>query len=136
MLNVAFHYSSLWQFSFNALKSAIVIFGKNITPTQHKWKLGEESIPINDKYKHLSIIQQSRQQSIDRTTVSCNTGRKTYFAIMNNLSKNTNPFNLISLYRKIVIPTLLYRYELWKNLKQFSTFCDKGYTGFKNIKQI
>ena len=63
MLNVAFRYSCLWQFSFNALKSSIVIFGKNITPTQHEWKLGEESIPINDKYKHLGIIQHSPDSS-------------------------------------------------------------------------
>ena len=77
MLNVAFHYSCLWQFSFKDLKSAIVIFGKSITPTQHEWKLSEESIPINDKYKHLGIIQQSTFKSIDRTTDSCNRGRKT-----------------------------------------------------------
>ena len=118
MLNVAFRYSCLWQFSFNALKSSIVIFGKNITPTQHEWKLGNESIPINDRYKHLGIIQQSKFKSIDRTTDSCNRGRKTYFAIKNNLSKNTNPLTLISLYRKIVIPTVLYGCELWNNLKQ------------------
>mgnify|MGYP003692099099 CR=1 FL=1 len=38
MLNVGFRYSCLWQFSFNALKSSIVNFGKIITPTQHECK--------------------------------------------------------------------------------------------------
>ena len=38
MLNVALRYSCLWQFSCNALKSSIIIFGKDITTTQHEWK--------------------------------------------------------------------------------------------------
>lgn len=94
------------------------MFGKGKTSTQQTWKLGQKNIPFCDNYKHIGIIQHSRFKSIDRTTNSCSKGRKAYFAIRNDLSNNTNPLTLVNLYRKIVIPTLLYVCELWNNLKQ------------------
>lgn len=118
MLNVAYRYSCSWRFSFNAQKSSVVRFGKGRPPTQHAWKLGEEDISINDSYKHLGIIQHSQFKSGERTTESCNKGRKAYFAIRNDLSHNTNPLTLVGLYQKIVLPTVLYGCELWNNLKQ------------------
>lgn len=139
MLNVAFKYSCLWRFSFNAQKSSVVIFGKGRPPTQQTWKLGDDEILINDSYKHLGIIQHSRFKTIDRTTDSCNKGRKAYFAIRNDLSHNTNPLTLVKLYRKIVLPTVLYGCELWNNLKQtdfqilnkFQHFVTKDIQGMK-----
>lgn len=53
MLNVHVHGS--FQ---SMLLSAIVMLGKDITPPQQEWKLGEEIIPLSDKYEHLGIIQQ------------------------------------------------------------------------------
>jgi hypothetical protein len=110
-------YSCLWRFSFNAQKSKVVVFGKTNHLVHHSWTLGNNSISVSDNYKHLGIIQQTKFNSTERTTISCNKGRKSYFSIRNDLSCNTNPITLLSLYRKVVLPSLLYGCEIWNNLK-------------------
>ena len=117
LLDNAYTYSCLWRFSFNAQKSSVVVFSKTNHIVQHSWTLGNSCISVNDEYKHLGIIQQTKFSSTERTILSCNKGRKSYFAIRNDLSYNTNPITLVSLYRKVVLPSLLYGCEIWNNLK-------------------
>lgn len=56
MLKVAYTYSSLWRFTFNAQKFNVVLFSKCKSPTQQTWKLGKEKSPFCDNYRHLGII--------------------------------------------------------------------------------
>ena len=75
--------------------------GKDITPPQQEWKLGEEIIPLSDKYKHLGIIKQPRYKSIDR-----NNGQLLQWQESSLCHKeHINPLTLVSLYRKIALPT-------------------------------
>lgn len=77
------------------LESLIILFGKCKTPTQRIWKLGKENIPFCDNYKHVRIIERlwTEQQSA---------ARKSYFAVRNDLSNNTNPNTCCQIYIKTI----------------------------------
>lgn len=107
MLNTAYNYSCRWRFSFNAGKSCIIVFGKNPKPDfSHQWLIGNKSIPIQKDYNHLGIIQNCNFKSITRTKEACDKGRRSYYAIKNLSSGNSNPVTLVNLYKKVVLPSI------------------------------
>ena len=134
MLNAAYRYSKRWRFDFNADKSRVLCFRAtgNRLPKQLTWSLGDATVPCKDSYSHLGIVVNNKCSLIDRITLACEKGRKSYFAISNMLLSLTNTLTVSHLYKTVIRSSVLYSCELWNNMSQqdnhrlsiyFSTFC-------------
>ena len=118
MLDLSYVYSTKWRFNFNARKSAVLIYGPRSPLFRNQawnWRIGSNKIPVNSSYIHLGIQQSSNLSCTDRTREACEKGRRTFFALQP--SDFLNPLTVISLYKKVVIPSVLYGCELWNNIK-------------------
>ena len=143
MLNICFLYSCKWRFQFNARKSEIIIFENSSNACRnnfdtHQWHIGDETILVSTECKHLGILLDKKLSNTCRIREACTKGRKAYFSVKSNMTGPVNPLTMASLYKKVVIPTLLYGCELWNNLSksdlrklnQFQHFVLKNIQGF------
>ena len=79
--------------------------------------IGEELIPFAESYAHLRIDINSKFKSIDRSQNACRKRRNAYFALNGISAKTTNPSVLINLYKTVVLPTVLYGFEMWSKMR-------------------
>jgi hypothetical protein len=119
MLDVCNEYSRKWCFRFNAKKSYILQFSLNPREKNliYNWHIGDDKIPSSDNCCHFGIEMNSRFKATERTTNACRKGRNAFFAINGIMSNSTKPCVLVKLYKSVVLPTVLYGYEMWNNLK-------------------
>jgi hypothetical protein len=96
MLDICTYYANKWDFD---------------------WTINQESIPVADSHTHFGIELGGKLSALSRTINVCRKGRNIYFAITNIGDDNTSPLVLVKLYKSVVIPSVLYRCEVWNNLK-------------------
>ena len=117
LLDIAYNYSRKWRFIFNASKSCVLRFRtQRASPDEMLWHLGPAKVPCEHSYNHLGIVVNHKCKLSDRIHEACNKGRKTYFALSDLGTKFLNPKTLSHLYKKIVLPSVLYGCELWNNM--------------------
>lgn len=117
LLNTAYDFSIRWRFKFNASKSNVLYFSPTgINNNSLSWKLGHDTIKISKSYNHLGILLDAKLDPTERTAKACRKGQQTYFAL--KISEHLNPATLSKLYKRIVLPSVLYGSELWCDLKQ------------------
>uniref|UniRef100_A0A8W8LQ95 Reverse transcriptase domain-containing protein n=1 Tax=Magallana gigas TaxID=29159 RepID=A0A8W8LQ95_MAGGI len=117
LLNTAYDFSIRWRFKFNASKSNVLYFSPTgINNNSLSWKLGHDTIKISKSYNHLGILLDAKLDPTERTAKACRKGQQTYFAL--KISEHLNPATLSKLYKRIVLPSVLYVSELWCDLKQ------------------
>ena len=129
ILDIAYSYANRWRFKFNALKSCVLKFraiGERIDDNL-SWNLGGIDIPCEDSYTHLGIIINKKCSLTDRVVAACTKGRKSYFSLSDIGSPFLNPMTMSYLYKRVVLPTVLYGCELWnglstQNLNRLNTF--------------
>uniref|UniRef100_A0A8W8ISZ1 Reverse transcriptase domain-containing protein n=1 Tax=Magallana gigas TaxID=29159 RepID=A0A8W8ISZ1_MAGGI len=117
LLNTAYDFSTQWRFKFNASKSNVLHFSPtDINNSSLSWKLGDGTIKISKSYNNLGILLDAKLDPTERTAKACRKGQQTYFAL--KMSEHLNPATLSKLYKRIVLPSVLYGSELWCDLKQ------------------
>lgn len=117
LLNIAYNYSCKWRFTFNASKSCVLQFrAKKAKLDNTNWHLGPAKVSCEQSYNHLGIVINHKCKLWDRINEACNKGQKSYFALSDLGTPFLNPNTLSHLYKKIVLPSVLYGCELWCNL--------------------
>ena len=117
VLDSVFEYSQRWRFTFNAAKCNVLYFhqkGPNYADNL-SWNLGEGCIKISKSYNHLGIHLNSKFDPGERTSNACRKGRQAYFAL--KTSEHLNPITVSKLYKRVVLPSVLYGCELWCDLR-------------------
>ena len=113
-----YEYSRKWRFKFNANKSSVLHFypKRGNHPDESTWNLGKDVIRSSKEYTHLGILLNSTFDPSNRTSNACMKGRQTYFALKS--SNQLNPITISKLYKKVVLPSILYGSELWCDLRK------------------
>jgi hypothetical protein len=117
MLDICTYYANKWRFQFSGMKFCVIQFSKSSFKPDFDWTINQESIPVADSHTHFGIELGGKLSALSRTINVCRKGRNIYFAITNIGDDNTSPLVLVKLYKSVVIPSVLYRCEVWNNLK-------------------
>jgi hypothetical protein len=99
--------SYILQFSLNPREKNLIF----------NWHIGDDTIPSSDNCCHLGIEMNSCFKATERTTNACRKVRNVFFAINGIMSNSTKPCVLVTFYKSVVLPTVLYGCEMWNNLK-------------------
>ena len=118
MVDIVYSYCRRWNIEINVKKSNILVFTKRKTPPIVGIMYGEFFIPQTTTVKHLGILQQSNLKTNERVNERIQKARKALFSMISQgiHPLGVNPLVSTGLYKKIILPTLLYGAELWKNL--------------------
>lgn len=120
ILTTAYKYSTNWRFKFNSDKSSVLRFSSSSIRNQSNlsWLLRNESVVLSKSYNHLGILLQSKLVHKEKIENGCRKGRQSYFGIKILDHFKSDP--LSRLYKKVVLPSILYGCELWCDLRQRS----------------
>ena len=118
MLDCCHEYSSRWKFNFSSSKSAVMIFGKK-KQKDFRWTIGNEVVNISESYCHLGIPISDSLKHTEKIDRACQKGRNSLHGILGFEKKqpDINPMTNIKLYRKVVMPSVLYGCETWTNMR-------------------
>ena len=117
LLDTAYSYSTRWRFIFNANKSTVLRFSSSdINTGDPSWQLGEDNIKVSKTYTHLGILLDAKMNPKERTTNACRKGQLSYFSL--KINEHVNPATLSKLYKRVILPSVLYGCELWCDLRQ------------------
>ena len=118
MLNISYNYSLKLHFKFQSDKSCVVMYSKQNAGLDTVFVLGDQPLKNERFATHLSIRHDAKLKSKTRTEECCQKGLNSFYAMLGygvNLIW-LNPMTCVSLYKKIVIPTILYGCEIWNHL--------------------
>jgi len=96
------------------LQFSLIPREKNLIYNCH---IGEDKIPSSDNCCHLGIEMNSHFKATERTNNACRKGRNACFAINDIMFNSTKPCVLVTLYKYVVLSTVLYGCEMWNNFK-------------------
>ena len=121
MLELVNSFSKKWRYTINSSKSRVIVFSRS-RKRRHKykdsWRIGSSIIEESDNINHLGIRRASKGASTERTTHACRKGRGAFHALSNIgvRPRGLNPKTSVSLYTRVVLPSVLYGCELWNDL--------------------
>ena len=121
LMRICFIYACIWRFLHAALKSAVVVLNEKrieYLRAGRVWKLGNETVPEKDQYKHLGVICDKNLGLDDVIADACKKIKGTFLSIVNSgLHENgINPIMSLHIYNSVVLPKALHGCELWCNL--------------------
>ena len=107
---------------FNANKSKIMIFDKHDkTRKLHniEWTLGNNRLDIVESFTHLGIIQNPKFDHTDKIESACLKGLTKFYTVsdLGVRPRGLNPATSINIYKKQILPSMIYGCELWNGLK-------------------
>ena len=122
LLNIVYQYSQTWKFSISVDKSSIMVYSK----VQHRNNVpvgilyGENYIETATNATHLGIRQDSNMKICNRISERCKKAKSSFFAMigLGVHPLGLNPITSANLYKRIVLPSVLYGSELWNNMTQ------------------
>ncbi|PJE77768.1 hypothetical protein CI610_03305 [invertebrate metagenome] len=119
LLNICQEYSMKWKFEFSDTKCKVLVIGNYIPRNPNEtWTLGHHTLDISHSQTHLGTVFSSKLSNTERITNACDKGRITLHSIVGvapSLSA-ISPVVKTSLYKKVVLPSILYGCEHWTNL--------------------
>ena len=123
LINIVYRYSIKWQFSINCTKSCIVQFRKQKRDAPLSLWYGNSRLPETTNAMHLGILQDSSLKLSHRIRERCQKAKNSFHAMIGYGVRPLalNPLTSVSLYKKIVIPTVLYGSELWNTMTKADT---------------
>ena len=119
MLDIVFAYAYKWLFLIHAEKSCVLTFScKKRAEAAYPFHIGNAQLREESTTNHLGILQDTSLKSVKRTRASIQKGRNAFHAMIGYGVKplGMNPITAISLYRKIILTSVLYGCEIWNNL--------------------
>jgi hypothetical protein len=102
---------------FSSMKSCVVQVSIFSVKPDFDWTINQELILAADSHTHLGIELNGKQSVFSRTTKAFRKGRNIYCAITSIKDDITSLFNLIKLYKYVVIPSVFNGCEVWNDLK-------------------
>ncbi|MES9879357.1 MAG: reverse transcriptase family protein [Sedimenticola sp.] len=120
LIDIIFQYTQKWRFNVNIRKSCILTYltrGKT-TYIKPDIRFGQSPLTHSESTLHLGIRQSANLKSNLRTNESCQKGKNSFYAMLTLGVRplGLNPLTSASLYRKVIMPTVLYGSELWNHL--------------------
>ena len=107
MLDIVYEHSMIWRYRYNASKSKVIVFGKDVKST---WRLGTEDIQRVDEYTHLGVIMSPSMVTKKRIEEGMNKARRAFYARscegMN--IKRISPLTLHTTWKVYAEPALAY----------------------------
>ena len=85
------------------------------------WTLGDTTIQNKSDFTHLGIIVNNKSKFSELIATACTKGRKSDFALSDLGSPYLNPMTMSHLYKRVVLPSVLYGCELWNGLTNTDT---------------
>ena len=87
MLDLVSNYARRWRYSFNAQKSAIMVFGeapraRAAARNSRQWTLNGTVIQEANEYHHLGVLRTVNPSSFPRTLERCTSGRSAFLHLM------------------------------------------------------
>ena len=124
MLDLVSNYARRWRYSFNAQKSAIMVFGeapraRAAARNSRQWTLNGTVIQEANEYHHLGVLRTVNPSSFPRTSERCTSGRSAFYAL-NGVGLRfgcLHPIMSHRLYQALCLPITLYGSELWSLTK-------------------
>ena len=120
LLDMVYKYSKIWRFSISVNKSCLMTFTYKRNNSDIDLLLGDCYLQQVQYTTHLGITQDSNLKLGRRITDRCQKAKNSFFAMigLGLHPQGLNPLTSTSLYKKIIIPTVLYGCGLWKGLTQ------------------
>ena len=145
VLKLVSDYGDRWHFSFNASKSAILVYGecKSEYQTNSKarsFKLGQEKVPEKATYDHVGVKASIFDDNESRVCEKISKGRRTLNAITGlGIRKRGHSMKVCNIiFWGIVIPIVTFGCKAWvlldkdiENLLSFHRFSEKRIQRFK-----
>ena len=123
ILSTAFNYSMLWEYKYNAKKSAVMVYGesRNAYKKGAKYRnfmLGRDKVKEPVEYDHVGVKNCLFNDFKPRLEDRLSRGRRSFNAILSSgiKKKGLNMSVISALYWSIVVPVVIYGSEIW-NLK-------------------
>ena len=124
MLDIVSSYAHAWRYTFNAQKSAVLVFGeaprcRAAARNSRRWTLDGAVIQESNEYHHLGVLRTVNPSSFPRTSERCTAGRSAFFALNGVGSRFgcLHPITSYRLYQALCLPITLYGSELWSLTK-------------------
>ena len=113
-------YGNRWRFSFNAAKSAVLVFGEDRKThdrnSKHRvFRLGSEKVKEKESYDHVGVKMNIFASSSERVEEKISKGRKTLNA-STGLGIRKNGLNMgtcSTIFWQVVVPTTTFGSEVW-----------------------
>jgi hypothetical protein len=120
LLNVLHLFCTLFDMQVNVSphKTCIVIYGAALAKKQvqhHKWRLGEQEVPVCDDYVDLGVKCKASCGMSDAHTVLAQGGRRAMHALLSTCKRMhiVQPDLRLRLYNTMVDPVLSYACQVW-----------------------
>ena len=140
LTDIVYRYCITWDMQINVKKSNVVVFSSRRNPPTLSILYGNDYIEQTKSAEHLGISQESNLKLNNRIEQRIQKGKNAFYALAGHgiHPQGVNPLVSCELYKKVVMPTVLYGAELWNNLTQtdiskiniFQHFIPKKIQGF------
>ena len=123
MLDISFKYSLKWHFGFQSVKLCVVLFSKQNVKSNKVLLLGDQPLKNEDHATLLGIRYDANLKSKTRIKECCQKCLNAFYAMLGYAvhPSGLNPMTCGSLYKKIVIPSILYGSEVWNFINKAET---------------
>lgn len=112
-LNIYEQYCDTWRLTVNITKTKLLVFSKGRQPN-YKFKYKNEDKEIVNEYKYLGIFFSKSGSFFNCRKHMANQATKAMYSLIKNSNRLSLPKDLqIDLFKKTVIPILLYGVEIW-----------------------
>lgn len=120
MLELLHDYGQVWRTSFNQSKTVTMVFGekiseKHINVEKRTWFLGDYQLEEKDVWKNLGKIWHVKASDMEpiREAVKKGYAAGVELASVGCKSNGINPITASKLWKRVVLPKMLYGSELW-----------------------
>ena len=122
MLSITYDYAIRWRYSFNAAKSAVLVFGESPPARarnclQGSWYIATDHIPQCDSYRHLGILRLVSTSNLGCISERCSAGRSAFYALnaVGSRFGCLHPSTSLQLYSSFCLP--IYGCKIWSLTK-------------------
>lgn len=132
MLKLLYDYGLLWRITFNQTKTVTMVFGEKTVDSQRNvnrrvWLLGDIQLREKDVWKNLGKIWHVKATDMEPIEDAVKKGYAAgvELAGVGCRSGGINPITSSKLWKRVVLPKMLYGSELWQLSKQKCLMLEK-----------
>ena len=118
MLNIVSDFASRYKFEINRSKSWVLSFSCKSSSVPLSVMYNDQLLDHVQSSTHLGMILSSNMKTEPKITKRCQKGKNSFHAMIGYgvHPSGLNPLTSSSLYKKVILPTILYGSELWNNM--------------------
>ena len=117
-VDIVQQYARQWKFEISIEKSCIVTFSSKRKPQQVNISYGKSKLKVETETVHLGMLQNSNMKVKHKITARCQKAKNAFYAIsgMGLRPQGLNQTTATGIYKRIVMPVVLYGSELWHDM--------------------